>query len=87
MSAHNAKMLNRNDDEQMLFAVAQRRALVTHNRADFEARHRQFLEAGLKHYGVIVAKRRRLETEVVAKLLELLNMVTAEEMGNQLRYI
>lgn len=46
----------------------------------------KFLEKGMQHYGVIVTKRRR-DTEVVAKLLALLDTVTAEEMKNQLRYI
>ena len=87
VSAHDAHMLNKDDDEHMLYAVSQRRAIVTHNRTDFEARHRQFLETGLKHFGVIIAKRRRKDTEVVARLLDLLNTVTAEEMENQLRYL
>jgi hypothetical protein len=40
----------------------------------------------MKHYGVIIAKRRK-DAEVVTKLLALLDAVTAEEMQNQLRYI
>lgn len=86
LSARDAGTLGRSDDEQMLYAVSLRRAIVTHNRVDFEKQHRKFLESGLKHYGVIIAKRRR-DTEVVAKLLELLDAVAAEEMQNQLRYI
>lgn len=38
----------------MLYAVSQRRAVVTHNRVDFEKQHRKFLESGMKHYGVII---------------------------------
>jgi len=38
------------------------------------------------HYGVIIVKRRK-DHEVVARLLSLLDEVTAEEMKNQLRYI
>jgi len=63
-----------------------RRAIVTHNRADFETQHRKFLENGLKHFGVIIAKRRK-DAEVVARLLSLLDDATAQEMENQLRYI
>jgi len=44
------------------------------------------LENGLKHYGVIIAKRRK-DAEVVARLLSLLDDATAQEMENQLRYI
>ena len=86
LSARDADTLGRSDDDQMLYAVSQRRAIVTHNRLDFEKQHNQFLENGLNHFGVIIAKRRR-DGEVVAKLLALLDAVTAEEMKNQLRYI
>jgi len=48
LSARDADALGRPDDEQMLFAVSQRRAVVTHNRVDFEKQHRKFLESGVK---------------------------------------
>lgn len=86
LSARDAGALGRSDDDQMLYAISQRRAVVTHNRADFERQHEKFIEQGLKHYGVIVAKRRK-DAEVAAKLLALLDQVTAEEMEDQLRYI
>ena len=86
LSVRDAGALGRSDDEQMLYAVSQKRAMVTHNRLDFEKQHVKFLENGMQHYGVMVVKRRR-DTEVVAKLLELLDSLTAEEMKNQLRYI
>ena len=86
LSVRDAGVLGRSDDEQMLYAVSQKRAMVTHNRVDFEKQHVRFLKNGLQHYGVIVAKRRK-DTEVVTKLLELLDTVTAEEMKNQLRYL
>jgi len=79
--------LHRTDDEQIMHAISQHRAIVTHNRVHFENQHRKFLEAGRKHYGIIIAKRRPKDAEVVAKLLALLNALTAEEMENQLRYV
>ena len=36
LSARDAGQLHLDDDEQLAFAVAQGRALVTHNRHDFE---------------------------------------------------
>lgn len=86
LSARDADTLGKSDDEQMLYAVFQHRAVVTHNRVDFEKQHVKFLEGGMNHYGVIIAKRRK-DTEVISKLLSLLDDVTAEEMKNQLRYI
>jgi Domain of unknown function (DUF5615) len=86
LSARDTGSLGKSDEEQMLYAVSLRRAVVTHNRVDFEKQHRRFLEGGMKHYGMIIAKRRK-DAEVVTKLLALLDAVTAEEMQNQLRYI
>jgi hypothetical protein len=87
VSARDVNMLHKDDDAQIMFAVSQCRAIVTHNRTDFENQHRKYLESGLKHYGIIIAKRRPKDAEVVAKLLALLNIVTAEEMENQLRFV
>jgi len=86
LSLRDAGSLGKYDDEQMLYAISMRRAVVTQNRVDFEAQHKRFLEKGLKHYGVIVAKRRK-DSEVVSKLPALLDSTSAEEMENQLRYI
>ena len=85
--ARDEKMLNKDDPEHLLYAISLRRAIVTHNRIDFEREHQRYLEAGLKHYGIIIAKRRVKKEEVVARLLILLNSITAEEMRDPLRYI
>ena len=86
LSARDADALGKSDDEQMLYAVSEHRAVVTHNRVDFEKQHAKFLESGMSHHGVIIAKRRK-DAEIVNKLLALLDEVSAEEMKNQLRYI
>lgn len=87
LETRRAGLLRRNDDEQLAFAVQQQRALVTHNRNDFEERHVRMLETGQQHYGIIVAKRRARDEIVAAKILELLNAVTADDMICQLRYV
>lgn len=87
LSTHDARHLRLDDDAQLAFAIAQRRALVTHNRHDFEVWHERCLTDGQSHYGIIVAKRRASDAAVVARLLALLNSVTSDDMTNQLRYI
>jgi hypothetical protein len=86
-SARDVHMLGRNDDEQMSYAVSQRFTIVTHNRTDFENLHYQYMAAGESHYGIVIAKRRHNEAILVAKLLNLLNIVSAEEAENQLYYL
>lgn len=78
--------LARSDAEQLKYAASQRKTLLTHNRADFEALARQYFSTGQAHHGIIIAVR-RTPYEIVQRLLTILNQVTADEMQNQLRYI
>ena len=87
LSTHEARRLQLDDDAQIDFAVEEQRALVTHNRRDFEVQHERALAEGKAHFGIIIARRRANDAAVVSRLLALLNRVTAEEMVNQLRYI
>ncbi len=87
LSARDVDRLHLDDDAQLAFAVAEQRALFSHNRYDFEQRHSRYLAEGSQHYGIILALRRPSDAAVVARLLVLLNSVTGDEMINQLRYI
>lgn len=87
LSARDTYRLRLGDDEQLAFSIADGRAIVTHNRQDFELRHQRCLSEGRSHLGIIIAKRRARDAVLVHKLLTLLNTVTADEMRNQLRYI
>jgi hypothetical protein len=86
-SARNVHMLGRDDEEQLAYAVLHRYTVVTHNRNDFEKLHYYYLATSQRHYGIVIAKRRRNEAVLVAKLLNLLNTVSAEEAENQLFYL
>lgn len=74
------------DAYQLIHAVQNGKALVTHNRVHFERLTREYVEAYRSHYGVIIATRRRPH-ELVRRLLQILNHVTADEFENQVRYI
>ena len=87
LHACEAEMLEKEDHEQLEFAIAQRRTIVTHNRDDFKELHKQYLDSKRRHYGIIIAKRRRDNEIVIAKLLDLFNTVTADEIKLQLRYL
>lgn len=74
------------DAEQLAYAISQARALVTHNRTDFEELVQAYFASEQMHYGVIFAVR-RLPQEIAQRLLAILNQVTADEMQSQVRYI
>jgi predicted nuclease of predicted toxin-antitoxin system len=85
-TALEAGQLHKDDREQLAYAVSQRKTLLTHNRADFEALALSYFAEGEVHFGIIFAVRRPPH-EIVKRLLIVLNQVTADEMLNQVRYV
>ena len=77
---------NAGDEEQLEYAVSQRRALLTHNRDDFARLAQVYFDAGRKHYGVIIAVRRPPH-EIVRRLLTILNQTTSGEAEDQVIYV
>jgi len=57
-----------------------------HNRTDFEALHRAYMEEERAHYGIVLANRRPPH-QLTTRLLRLLDQVTADELKNQVLYI
>ena len=48
-------MVGVDDDEQLAFAVAEQRAIVTFNHKDFVVRHDQYQAAGEDHWGIVLS--------------------------------
>ncbi len=86
LTVRDAGRLQASDEEQLAYAVSQQRALVTHNRSDFERLVQTYFATEQKHYGVILVVRRPPQA-IAQRLLAILNQVTSDEMENQVRYI
>ena len=69
----------------MAFAAAAGRALLTHNRVDFERLAADWVTSGKHHAGTIIAVRRPAY-ELSRRLLVLLNDAGADEMADEVRY-
>ena len=74
------------DADQLAYAVSQRKTLLTHNRADFEALAQTYFTTGQPRSGIIIAMRHP-PYEIVRRLLLILNRMISDEMQDQLRYI
>lgn len=74
------------DADQLAYAADHQRALLTHNRADFESLHMTYVSSHQRHSGIIIAVRRPPH-EITERLLAILDQVTADEMRDHLRYI
>ena len=86
VTTRDAGQLGQSDSAQLDYAANHGMLFLTHNRADFETLHRQYLAADKAHWGIIIASR-RLPQAIVGNLLRLLNRMTADELRNQLLYI
>lgn len=85
-TTHEAGNTGKTDAEQLAYAVSQQYAILTHNRVDFERLAEQYAQVGTTHCGIIIAVRRS-PFEIANRLMTIVNVVTADEIENQLRYI
>ena len=85
LTARDASSLS--DTAQLRFAAEHHRALLTHNRIDFELLHRAALDKQEPHAGIIIANRRASHADLARRIMKLLNFFTADEIRNQLLYL
>ncbi len=86
VTARDAGQLGRSDAEQLTFAAASERVLLTHDRVHFERLHREWLDAGRNHAGILVG-RRRMPAELATRIGRLLLRLSAQDLQNQFLYI
>ena len=86
VTARDTGRLSRSNSEQLAYGALAGRVLLTHNRVDFERLHREWLETGRPHAGIIIA-RRRTPAELAARVGRLISCLTADEMKNQLFHV
>jgi hypothetical protein len=86
ISAPEVNRLGECDEAQLLWAVSERRVLLSFNVGDFARLHSETLRAGGSHAGIIVSRRMPIGP-VVTKLMHLSRMLTAEDMVDRLEYL
>ena len=82
-----AKMLSASDKTQLNKAISEKRTFLTHNKKHFRILHDQYIASGKKHFGIIVASRKRNSFETIKRLLDIIQTFSPEEMENQIRFI
>jgi predicted nuclease of predicted toxin-antitoxin system len=78
--------LGQDDPDQLATAVAADRAIVTHNRLDFERLHAKYLREGQSHPGIIIAAQRRHLGVTRERIVDLLNRFDRDQLQNGLFY-
>jgi hypothetical protein len=88
LTAAEASMINREDDEHLAAASAFGRTLFTHNTADYCVLHQLWISHGRTHAGIIVAPQQRYSAgEEMRRIMRLISQRTAEEMLGRLEFI
>jgi hypothetical protein len=87
-NAVDAGMVRRTDREQLEHATAEGRVLYSFNVGHFYRLHRQFLEEGNWHAGLILVSQQRYSVgEQMRRILRLSRERSPEEMRNQVVFL
>ena len=86
VTTHERHKTGASDPDQLSFATAEARCIVTHNRDDFVLLHTQYVNNNQAHMGIIVAAMRR-PGDIAERIAHLLDTFTADEIAGQLFYV
>ncbi len=88
LTALDASQAGMTDHEQLEYAVQQRRTIYTFNVRDFARLHREWLQQGRNHCGIVVIPDQRYSIgEKIRRLAAFTATLTAEEMTNRMEYL
>jgi hypothetical protein len=82
-------MSERSDEEHLAYATSQRMTLFTYNERDFVELARKWTKEGRLHAGILISDQFSLRQmgELLRRILNFLDRVTADEMVNVVRYL
>ncbi len=86
ISTPEAGNIGQSDEDQLLYAISRKRAILTFNVCDFVLLHTEYIQSNQKHWGIVVSKHLPIGV-VVRRMLALLNSLTDDEMQNRLEYL
>lgn len=82
-----AGMLSRSDEEQLNWALKNKRVIYSFNLGDFYRLHTTLLEQTEYHAGIILAQQSYSVGEQMRRLLRLIATKSAEDMQNQVEFL
>lgn len=81
-------MVNRSDEDHLQHATRDGRVLYSFNIRDYSLLHDRWLAGGKAHAGIVLARQQRYSIgEQLRRLLQLLNVKSAQEMMSSLEYL
>ncbi len=88
LTALEAGMIERSDEEHLEYATQEGRVLYSFNVKDFHRLHQEHLAKGESHAGIILTRQQRYSSgEEMRRLLTLSATKSAEQMKNQVEFL
>ncbi len=88
LTASEAGMINRTDEEHLTTASASGRVLYSFNVADYCVLHQTWISQGRPHGGIVVAQQQRYSIgEQLRRLMRLIGSLSREEMRNRIEFL
>ena len=88
LTALEAGMIERSDEEHLDYATAQGRVLCSFNVGDFYRLHTTYITQGKSHAGIILARQQRYSVgEQMRRLLKFIATKSAEQMKDQVGFL
>ena len=88
MTALDAKMIAKSDEEQLDYATSQNRVLCSFNVSDFFRIHSRYLNSGIAHAGIVVSQQQLYSVGgIMRRLLRLISELTPQEMRNRIEFL
>ena len=86
ISAQEVEREKISDEDQLDFSISQSRAILTYNTKHFTKLHKDYMDVGKEHCGIVVSPQHPIGTSL-RKLMNLMTTLSAEEMINRLEYL
>jgi len=89
ISARDVGMIEKSDEEQLVYAAERKMTILIYNRDDFLEIDKKWRAAQRAHYGILISEQfsSRQTGEFIRRLSNFLDRVTADEMINLVRYL
>ena len=88
ITAADAGMIRRKDEEHLSFASIEGRDLYSFNAGDFHQIHTEWTSTGRGHAGIILTQQKRYSTgEQIRRLVRLIGSLTDEAMKNREEFL